>query len=431
MTSVLQRSFSGLQPIMDGLAARLGRSTAIDDPRMHLLAYSAQTGEMDAQRIKSIMEMRVEDWLVKYAYKCGIASATQPVEVPGIPDLGMLDRWCFPVRCHGVLFGFLWILDPHNSLTAEEAELCQAAASAAGEILMRERLLDDGERTREAEILRGLLSDEEHAQAYEQALQAQLFDLREGCCVFVVAGLVDAATTVSDRISVIEHSLLSLSRRIAPLKGMTTAADRDHGVLLAHGAPGMVDRLAASTGDTLYTEARSLADTPNGVLIGVGSVETSLAGVQRSFQRARRSLCVATWVDGIGPVASWDRLGIYQILSQLPGADEGTVELPEPLVKLLGERNAEQLVETLEMYLDRGGSIVQCAEELHLHRASLYHRLKRIETVTGLSLGDGQARLLLHTGIKLACMQGQLPSRTRSVSPKRLSPGGPRHQQST
>ena len=38
---------------------------------------------------------------------------------------------------------------------------------------------------------------------------------------------------------------------------------------------------------------------------------------------------------------------------------------------------------------------------LRIHKTSLYYRLRRIETLTGMCLRDGEDRLALHLGIKL------------------------------
>ncbi|MFE0476102.1 helix-turn-helix domain-containing protein [Streptomyces sp. NPDC058947] len=55
-----------------------------------------------------------------------------------------------------------------------------------------------------------------------------------------------------------------------------------------------------------------------------------------------------------------------------------------------------ELFTTAKPYLDRAGDARAAAAELGLHRASMYHRVRRIEDITRLDLSDGQHRLLLH-----------------------------------
>ncbi|WP_327406952.1 helix-turn-helix domain-containing protein [Streptomyces sp. NBC_01288] len=53
-------------------------------------------------------------------------------------------------------------------------------------------------------------------------------------------------------------------------------------------------------------------------------------------------------------------------------------------------------------FLDRAGDSSSTAQATHVHRTTLYHRLKRVESITGLSLDDGMDRLTLRLALKLA-----------------------------
>ena len=48
-------------------------------------------------------------------------------------------------------------------------------------------------------------------------------------------------------------------------------------------------------------------------------------------------------------------------------------------------------------------------ERLHIHRATLYYRLQKVEKVTGVNLADGNDRLALHLGFKLSRLAGLHP----------------------
>jgi sugar diacid utilization regulator len=83
------------------------------------------------------------------------------------------------------------------------------------------------------------------------------------------------------------------------------------------------------------------------------------------------------------------------------GADELTEDaLPEPVRRLLhGEPG---LLRTAEVYLDRAADTRAVASELAMHRATVYQRLRRIEQVAMIDFADGEQRLAMHLGIKLA-----------------------------
>ncbi|GAB2604860.1 PucR family transcriptional regulator [Kribbella endophytica] len=402
----------GLQPIVDRLAEQIGRNVAIDDPQMHLLAYSAQVGPTDRTRVQSVLQMKVEESLVKHVYRQGIGSAEEPVLVRGIAELEFLDRRCFPIRCQGLLFGFLWIIDDDHSLPAESMELCVAAAVAAGEILMRERFLNDERRLREAGVLGGLLGSDEQlrARSYDEGLQEQLFGPAEACCCVLIRDLSSEDGSSPGSATALDHLLRNLGQRVAPLSAIGLVKDRGAcGVMLVHGDEQTIGRFVDDTARTLLTEA--VGSLPEDFVpgVGVGSVERSVAQARLSYQTAQLATTVGSHVEEFGTVSVWSRLGVYQLLARFPGVATREAPLPAAVRTLLEDKNAEQMVETLEAYLDLGGSVQAAVKQLQLHRTSLYYRISRIEQLTGLSLSNGDDRLLLHVGLKLARLQGALP----------------------
>ena len=102
------------------------------------------------------------------------------------------------------------------------------------------------------------------------------------------------------------------------------------------------------------------------------------------------------------PVAEFAKLGVYGLLAGLP-ADRLPGQLDSMVSRLLETDPA--LFTTAELFLDRAGDVRTVADALSVHRASIYPRLRRIEQVTGVDLADGEQRLALHLGIKVARMQ--------------------------
>jgi sugar diacid utilization regulator len=113
-------------------------------------------------------------------------------------------------------------------------------------------------------------------------------------------------------------------------------------------------------------------------------------------------------VPGFGTVTSWEELGVYRLLVQLPLDELPDDAIPEGLRTLLAADGEGPLVETLETWLDEGCDPRATVARLQVHRTSLYYRLGRIEEITGLTLNSGGVRLDLHLGLKLARLQGLL-----------------------
>ena len=59
------------------------------------------------------------------------------------------------------------------------------------------------------------------------------------------------------------------------------------------------------------------------------------------------------------------------------------------------------MIEALEGLLEAGGDVARGAKALHVHRATLYRRLERVEEITGFDLERGDDRLIAHLGLRL------------------------------
>jgi hypothetical protein len=157
----------------------------------------------------------------------------------------------------------------------------------------------------------------------------------------------------------------------------------------------------------LLPRARLVTGADAALLFGGADVPAPPAGVIGVSGRreragdARAALAEARTAASLGPalglaVVRWDRLGAYQQLAPLAGAP-----LPGTLRRLLDHPDADPLVATLETYLDRAGDVPASAAALYIHRTTLYHRLRRIEAITGADLRDGDDRLALHVGLRI------------------------------
>ncbi len=128
--------------------------------------------------------------------------------------------------------------------------------------------------------------------------------------------------------------------------------------------------------------------------VGEGDAVEQLERIPRSYRRALAALRVAT-----DQAVRWDDLRADRLLTSLPPT--AIDDMPEGVRSLL-DGSHEQLVLTLETYLDHAGDVKRTAAELWLHRTSLYYRLRRIEEVSGVDLSRGEDRLLCHVALRLA-----------------------------
>lgn len=408
----------GLQSIAESLAAKLNRAVAIDDPQIRLLVHTAHDDRVDRQRIASVLGLKGTKEAISHALKQGIAKAEGPVRIPAVPDLDLMARVCIPVRCLGVLLGYLWLIDDDGSLTEDELGLAVEAADAAGDVLFRERLLGDVHRGRDRELLRDLLGEDPSVRQHAAEALVAREDTKPdaGVAVLVVRVTSSGSTAGPESAAVaVDAALQRAARHSAPLTALTMTRAGASGVMLVQGRRAAVDsRLGAAALEVRQDLARSLPAQP--VRLGVGPIAEGLGSAHESHRRAQDALRIGEVVPGFDDIVRWEDLGVYRVLVHLPLEQLPPDVVLPGLVRLF--ESDPLLVDTLETYLDEGGDVRATIQRLCIHRTSLYYRLNRIEEITGMRVKNGGDRLAMHLGLKLARLTGSRSStRTAPVVP--------------
>lgn len=373
----------GLQEIVDALSVRLGRPVLVDDLELRPLAYSSQTGELDSVRTESILGRHAPDAARDALFAHGIRTAPDPVRIPPHPDIGMSARVCIPIARAGRRLGFLWLIDD-DPVPDADLRAARAAASDAAALLQSDADAQLDRRRREQELIDQLLGpDGARADLAAAALDADNYVPLRPLIVCVAAGgdasegsgepLADGIDRFRARLPA-KHSLCGeVSGRAVCI---VSASSQARGVELAE--------VLRSDGGTR-------------VLVGEGDDAADLYHARRSYRRALAALRVApTTATG---VQRWSELRAARLLTSLP---ETAYDDVPPRLRTLLDGGNDQLVLTLETYLDHAGDVKSTAAALWLHRTSLYYRLRRIEEIAGVELSRGEDRLLCHVALRLA-----------------------------
>lgn len=431
-----------LQRLVERLAERLGRPVVLEDRRQRLLAYSQHDEPLDAVRRDTILQRQTTPEVIAYLRSFGITTADDAVRIPGEAALGLDARVCLPLRHAEVLLGFLWFVDADRSMP--DAEVAQARQQG-GELtlaLYRENLLGELSGRQERESLRNLLGADPAArqEAARQLVEAGALEADASVTALVAqpvptavdgSGAVPTPARASEAVPTpagatppapdadlhrlaVEQALVSVRRTLPARRGLHLVRF-DHGLLVLAGPPsgsrpGADDPTPAAVGQRLVAAlTRSLAGLPgtDGAVVGVGEPAPQLTDLADSEAQARLATRVASSVPGVGPLALWRELGVYRALVQLRADELGAGTLHPGLAELLTSDDDQQLARTLETYLDLAGSAQRAAQALRIHRATLYHRLARIEAIAAADLRDGADRLALHLGLKLARLTGR------------------------
>jgi sugar diacid utilization regulator len=404
-----------VQVLVEDLSAQLGRSVLVDDASLRLVAYSPTYGTEDEVRRTAILTRETPRAVRDLHFSQGIATASRPVRTAAKPELGLESRVCVPIRCQGTLFGYLWLIDADDTLTDDDRVSAERCAAEIGAAMYRQQELEQPRRELEQRLVEALLEGDEgeREEAAHELLAGDM--LLPGTNVAAV--VVHASVGSDEELGSAEKARLSLAldqfRRALPMRHALSLVRSDHGIVLL--AVDSATQRAGGLPDLARRLHDSLERTLDGWQIALGFSEERerLQSAHRAYAHARAAVRVARRVPEHAPVAGWEALGPYRVLAQLAPDAEPDQLLHPGLPRLFELQSKESLVATLETYLDHGCDTKLTAEELFLHRASLYYRLQRIEELTGASLKSGTDRLALHLSLKLAWLLGVHPGQRR------------------
>jgi PucR family transcriptional regulator, purine catabolism regulatory protein len=135
---------------------------------------------------------------------------------------------------------------------------------------------------------------------------------------------------------------------------------------------------------------------------GIGNYSEDFKGFTESYQHANVALNIGRRKKGTGTRMMYEKTRVDRVLLNLAQNNEMKeviMSTIEPLVQYDNQRNMD-LIGTISVYNQFQGNVSQTARSLNLHRQSLLYRLRKIETLTGLSLIDPEDLFLLDLSIK-------------------------------
>jgi sugar diacid utilization regulator len=396
-----------LQSLVDSLASELGRPVGLDDRQFRSLAYSSHVEELDRVRLNSILQREAPKAVTEYLTSLGIDEVDDHIRIPANPRLGMVARVCLPVRFDATLLAYTWLFDEPTPLSAHEIVLARRFADDAAAVLFRQRQLESADRNRERELLGQLLGlrHGDRREAADGLLSNGLVARAPELHIVVVRAMSAAGAAPDDRVRVrLAAAVDRLRRAAAPHQVLALSAGDEVVVLLALDGPAALDRKLQQLESFL---ADTVADEPHWLpIVGVSAPHDELSRAAVAYDQARAAAQVSAVDVDRRPIARWDMLGAHRtILSLLRSADPRSC-IPPAVVALTEAPDAEQLVATALAWLDHGADARTAAEALHVHRSSLYNRLRRVEAVAGVDLRAGDDRLELHLGLRLWQLAG-------------------------
>ena len=137
--------------------------------------------------------------------------------------------------------------------------------------------------------------------------------------------------------------------------------------------------------------AERLRERTSATLAGVGR-SVAAADARRTFHQARFALEARRMSGGDG-VATSDDLGSFQLLLSLQDDDALRLFCDSILAPLEEGQYGEELLRSLEAFIEANGNWERAARRLDCHRHTLRYRVRRVEELTGRSLDSARDRI--------------------------------------
>ena len=136
------------------------------------------------------------------------------------------------------------------------------------------------------------------------------------------------------------------------------------------------------------------------VRAGIGGYHAGLRGISRSYLEAQQAIDVGRKLRPDAVAHRHDEVIPHLVLAQNPRLAERFVAHTLGALLQGGPRNREQLMDTLEAYLELG-SVKEAAAELKLHRHTVLYRLDKLRELLPGDLDSPAARLRLQLALDL------------------------------
>lgn len=390
-----------LDGIVDEVARITGRNVTLDDVYSRVLAYNMSHPTSDRARIESVLMKSVSVEAQTWEASIGLSRQNRPFIVPPNRDMGFLARVCIPLVYRGLRVGYVWIqandgdddpgpiLEAVHSLASRIEDYAYTVMEAVDPVSM------DTESRQRAfmDFLRGKTGEppREAVQAIPDATLPRIM-------VMSHPGLRAAdAPAAGERTRLARQAMLDALRLVkAPV---LWGAAADHVAVLLPQRVTETDRRALRQrfSESLVLHGLAKAARPGGAEMGISAGAGGAGALPGLYQEAVAALQAAAVDPRIPPEPSYESIGIYQLLSK---TEEPARLHSTNLDAILALPNGADMLEMLERIYDFNGPRAELAAELHIHRTSLYHRLRRIGEAIGLDPLDSFVRLDLHAALK-------------------------------
>jgi purine catabolism regulator len=381
-----------LNGLAQTLAGLLRRSVTIEDTSFRVLG-AAQEGAVDEARRVALANGRTTPETAQKLLDAGIydrlLQKMGPIHVPPMPESDMMmERYVAPIIVDREIYGYIWIIAGDRPLTELDELTISHSATVAALMMFKDEAVRKAEEALRGDFFEQLLQPgERNAQFFEQARRLS-YHLDKPHQVVLIHGLSRAGGNGRFLLNNVEKWLKSQT-----VPQLLVWHDENLVVVLESHKPVIGLNLARTLAIELQHPAHKL-------LLGVS--ESCEEAIHDSYAEAREAVRIAQLTGQDEGVVAFGELGLWHWLYHLSPEKRPSNRFIQHIGTLAAydDKRRTELVKTLETYLDHGGSLVEAAQALYIHRNTLLHRIERIEILCHVNLRHPIDRLNLHVAVK-------------------------------
>ncbi|KMK78098.1 PucR family transcriptional regulator [Alkalihalobacillus pseudalcaliphilus] len=399
------RPFDSLEDFVDAVSDRFQCPVTLEDSNHHLLAYSSHDDRTDEARIATIIGRRVPERVINKFWKEGVIpklnTSNEPLVIPQINEIGLGNRIAVSIRKDQEVLGYIWILELEKKLNENDLADLKLAASKAKNQLLQLNIQKKRKEKNHQELLWQLITGEafEHNQIAKQLMPTGFQST--GPLAVVVFSFREINQDLSKK-------LVYVAKTTQKINILIQTIDENQLILLI--SPSNQEDLddAKEFIETFKVQVKERFGLDD-IISGCGYAYQQYEYVKASYEEALKVVELKqVYQDELEDMDFYHELGIFKYIDVLKQQKHIKRMQLNPVIErlqLYDKANKTNLLESLEVTLDKDSNVNDAAKELHCHVNTLNYRLKRIQEITSINLKDPVQKLGLYLDLKLKRQQ--------------------------
>ncbi|MEH7374791.1 helix-turn-helix domain-containing protein [Neobacillus drentensis] len=400
-------AFDSLDEFADLISQVLMCPITIEDANHRLLAYSTHDERTDPARISTIIGRRVPEKVINQLWKEGTIPALlktqEPIRVKNMNDIGLNHRVAISIWKQDEVIGFIWAIEIDKSLTADDFTLLKKAADSAKNKLLQLQTRKNKKEERSQEFFWKLLTG--HLKVKEEIFE-HFHSLQLTPPTSFAVLVFQFQENITNKVEQSISYLLKTNQRI---KIILYTIDCNQLILL----------VSATNFESPFNELDQFANffvMQMSERYGIKKIKPVYSSIYEDYQKTSKAYEETLTVLSIKEkfptetkdIFNYQKLGIYQFFDLIL-EKRRTEEYENYSLKRLhqyDQKHNSNLIETLEVFLNKDNNINDAAKELNVHANTLNYRLKRITEIGEVNFKDPNQKMILFLDLKLEKHQG-------------------------